>query len=139
MRQEYIDHPAAYVNASSAAGQPFFAHLPPQFIHPTPPGMSYLPPGGIRHPGIQPQMFIQQHPHQGPMMLPVGQMPPPGHYPDSTIYYGNVLTIVYYARRLEKLPLTHPLTHDLCYTLSYSLPCNISSYCTPYLLFLYLC
>jgi hypothetical protein len=85
IRQEYMEPTPGYINASSAAGAPFFAHhMPPQFMHqPSPPGMSY----GIRHPGIQHQLFIQQHPHQGPMMLPVGQMPP-GHYADNAIYYG---------------------------------------------------
>jgi hypothetical protein len=86
MRPEYMD-PTGYVNASSATGQPFFAHhIPPQFMHqPSPPGMSYIPQGGLRHPGIQP-MFIQQHP-QGPVMVPVGQMAH-GPYADNTIYYG---------------------------------------------------
>ena len=75
------------MNATSATGQPFFAHhMPHQFMHqPSPPGMSYIP----RHPGLQHPVFIQQHPHQGPMMVPLGQMPH-GHYPDNAIYYGRL-------------------------------------------------
>lgn len=85
IRQDFMDPTTGYVNASNAAGQPLFAHhIPPPFMHQTPPhGMGYIPSGSIRHPGIQHPVFIQQHPHQGPMMVPLTH-----GYPDNTIYYG---------------------------------------------------
>ncbi|XP_028396822.1 ataxin-2-like protein [Dendronephthya gigantea] len=85
IRQDFMDPTTGYVNASNAAGQPLFAHhIPPQFMHQTSPhGMGYMPPGGIRHPGIQHPVFIQQHPHQ--VMVPLTH-----GYPDNAMYYGAV-------------------------------------------------
>ena len=82
-----MDPTTGFVNASNAVGQPFFAHVPPSFMHQPSPGMNYMPSAGIRHPAVQHQVFLQQHPHQGHVMLPLGQMPH-GPYPDNTIYYG---------------------------------------------------
>ena len=81
-----MEQTAGYINASSAAGQPLFAHhMPPQFMHqPSPAGMPYINPGNMRHPALQPPVFIQHPSHQGPVVLPVGQMPP--HYSD--VFYG---------------------------------------------------
>lgn len=83
MRQEYIDN--GFVTATSATGQPFFAHhMPTQFVHPTH-SMQYVPPAALRPPtGLQPPMVIQQHPHQGSMIVPVGQ---PAY--DTPIYFGK--------------------------------------------------
>lgn len=86
-----MDPSTGYVNASNATGQPLFAHhMPPQFLHqPSHPGMPYLPPGSIRHPGMQHPMFIQQH-HQSPMIVPVNQMVPQP-FPENAFYYGRFL------------------------------------------------
>ena len=93
MRQDYMEPTPGYINASNAAGQPLFAHhMPPQFIHqPSPTGIPYINPGNMRHPALQPPVFIQPHPHQGPVVLPVGQMPPP-HY--SEVFYGPAMPLM---------------------------------------------
>lgn len=83
-RPDFIEH-ANFVNASNAAGQPFFTQPVPQFVNQgTPSGMPFIQP--VRHPGLQHPVFIQHgQPH---MMMPMGQMAP-GPYTDGTLYYGH--------------------------------------------------
>lgn len=86
-RGDFTEHPN-YVNASSATGQPFYAQPVAQIVpQPPPSSMPYIPPGNLRHAGLQPHpVFLQPVPHgQPPMMVPIGAAP----YADGSVYYGK--------------------------------------------------
>ncbi|WP_395241645.1 hypothetical protein, partial [Salmonella sp. s51933] len=76
VRPEYIDH-QNYVNASNAAGQPFFAQPMPPYLHAQPPSnIQYMPAGNLRHHGIQTTqpLFMQSIQPGQQMMLPMSSM-----------------------------------------------------------------
>ena len=85
-----MEHPN-FMNASSAAGQPFFAqpsHIA-QFVPPPPPHHPnigpFMSPQNMRHSAMQHFLLpAVQHGQGGPMVVPMG----PGPYGEG-VYYGK--------------------------------------------------
>ena len=80
-----MEHPS-FMNASSAAGQPFFAQPPhiTQFV-PQPHANigPFMSPPNMRHPGMQHFLLpAVQHGQGGPMVVPMG----PGPYGEGVYY-----------------------------------------------------